>query len=55
MMDFDPGLCRNEREVESKLIVHHLLPKLGYSPETWHQELACGSIRLANYMPSEFV
>lgn len=43
---FNPELCRNESEVESKLIVHYLLPKLGYSPDTWHQEVAVGSIRL---------
>ena len=45
-MSFDPGLCRNESEVESKLIVQYLLPKLGYPPETWHQEVTFGSIRL---------
>ena len=45
-MSFDPELCRNESEVESKLIVQYLLPKLGYSPDTWHQEVTFGSIRL---------
>ncbi|NET10989.1 MAG: AAA family ATPase [Symploca sp. SIO2B6] len=45
-MDFDPKLCRNESEVESKLIVSYLLPELGYQPHTWHQEVAFGSIRL---------
>jgi cellulose biosynthesis protein BcsQ len=45
-LSFDPGLCRNESEVESKLIVQYLLPKLGYSPDTWHQEVTFGSIRL---------
>lgn len=45
-LNFDPASCRNESEVESKLIVHYLLPKLGYSPETWHQEVAFGRIRL---------
>ncbi|MDY6783203.1 MAG: AAA family ATPase [Cyanobacteriota bacterium] len=45
-MSFNPDLCRNESEVESKLIVQYLLPQLGYSPETWHQEIAFGSIRL---------
>lgn len=45
-MSFDPSLCRNESEVESKLIVQYLLPKLGYSPDTWHQEVTFGSIRL---------
>ncbi|MBD2125547.1 AAA family ATPase [Microcoleus sp. ZQ-A2] len=45
-MSFDPSLCRNESEVESKLIVQYLLPKLGYSPDTWHQEVTFGAIRL---------
>jgi chromosome partitioning protein len=45
-LTFNPELCRNESEVESKLIVHYLLPKLGYSPDTWHQEVKFGKIRL---------
>jgi cellulose biosynthesis protein BcsQ len=45
-VSFDAGLCRNESEVESKLIVQYLLPKLGYPPDTWHQEVTFGSIRL---------
>jgi len=45
-LSFNPELCRNESEVESKLIVQYLLPKLGYSPDTWHQEVTFGSIRL---------
>lgn len=45
-MSFDPSLYRNESEVESKLIVSYLLPKLGYSPDSWYQEVAFGSIRL---------
>ncbi|WP_310423868.1 AAA family ATPase [Chamaesiphon sp. VAR_48_metabat_135_sub] len=45
-MSFNPELCQNESEVESKLIVHYLLPKLGYSPDTWHQEVKFGKIRL---------
>lgn len=45
-MSFDPGLCRNESEVESKLIVQYLLPELGYSSDTWHQEVSFGNIRL---------
>ncbi len=45
-MSFDPELCRNESEVESKLIVGYLLPKLGYTPDTWHQEVRFGKIRL---------
>ncbi len=45
-MNFYPELCRNESEVESKLIVSYLLPKLGYTPDTWHQEVTFGNIRL---------
>lgn len=45
-MNFDPEFCRNESEVESKLIVQYLLPKLGYTPDTWHQEVTFGKIRL---------
>ena len=45
-MKFNPDLCRNESEVESKLFVQFLLPALGYDPSTWHQEVAFGSIRL---------
>ncbi|MEG3850097.1 AAA family ATPase [Microcoleus sp. herbarium19] len=45
-MTFNPDNCRNESEVESKLIVSYLLPKLGYTPDTWHQEIAFGNIRL---------
>lgn len=46
ILPFNPELCRNESEVESKLIVQYLLPQLGYTPDTWHQEVAVGSIRL---------
>lgn len=46
MLDFDPTLCRNESEVESKLIVSYLLPELGYYPHTWYQEVTFGNIRL---------
>ena len=46
ILDFDPEQCRNESEVESKLIVQYLLPTLGYAPNDWHQEVAVGSIRL---------
>lgn len=45
-LPFNPELCRNESEVESKLIVQYLLPQLGYPPDSWHQEVAVGSIRL---------
>jgi len=43
---FNPEKCRNETEVESKLIVHYLLPKLGYPPDTWHQEITFSRMRL---------
>jgi len=45
-LPFNPELCRNESEVESKLIVQYLLPQLGYTPDTWHQEVTFGKIRL---------
>ena len=45
-MPFYPELCRNESEVESKFIVQYLLPTLGYPPDSWHQEVVVGSIRL---------
>lgn len=45
-MSFNPKVCRNESEVESKLIVQYLLPTLGYDASKWHQEVALGSIRL---------
>ncbi len=45
-MFFYPELCRNKSEVESKFIVQYLLPKLGYSPDIWHQEVAVGIIHL---------
>jgi chromosome partitioning protein len=45
-MDFNPSHCRNESEVESKLIVQYLLPELGYTQGDWHQEVALGRIRL---------
>jgi hypothetical protein len=43
---FYPELCRNKSEVQTKLLVQYLLPKLGYSPDNWHQEVAVGIIRL---------
>lgn len=46
MSAFDPEFCRNERDVEGKLIIQYLLPELGYTPETWHQEWFFGNIRL---------
>ena len=45
-MQFHPRSCRNEREVESKLIVQYLLPQLGYSPDHWHQEVSFDNIRI---------
>lgn len=46
MLTFDPSHCRNESEVESKLIVQYLLPALGYANHDWYQEVALGNIRL---------
>jgi chromosome partitioning protein len=43
---YSPEKCRNESEVESKFIVQYLLPALGYPPDTWHQEVTFGNIRL---------
>ena len=45
-MLFHPEFCRNESEVESKFIVQYLLPQLGYTPDTWHQEISFDNIRL---------
>ncbi len=45
-LDFDPGLCRNESEVEGKFIISYLLPALGFSPHTWYQQVALGKSRL---------
>jgi len=43
---FDPAICLNEKEVETKLIVQYLLPYLGYNADSWYQEVAFGNIRL---------
>lgn len=43
---YNPEQCRNEAEVESKFIVHYLLPALGYPPERWYQEVTFGRMRL---------
>lgn len=43
---FNPDLCHNEREVESKLIVSYLLPALGYSIKSWQQEFKFNRFRL---------
>lgn len=45
-LEFDPKNCLNERDVEGKLITQYLLPKLGYKPNDWYQEVALGKIRL---------
>ncbi|NCR57467.1 MAG: AAA family ATPase [Microcystis aeruginosa LL13-06] len=45
-MTFNPHYCHNEREVESKLIVQYLLPKLGYNAEHWYQQVSFGKVRL---------
>jgi cellulose biosynthesis protein BcsQ len=45
-MIFDPNFCHNEREVESKLIVSYLLPALGYSINSWRQEIKFNRFRL---------
>ncbi len=43
---YNPEQCRNEAEVESKFIVQYLLPSLGYPPNSWHQEVTFGKLRL---------
>jgi cellulose biosynthesis protein BcsQ len=43
---FDPDFCKNEREVESKLIISYLLPALGYSIDAWRQEVKFNRFRL---------
>ena len=45
-LEFDPNLCHNEAEVRSKLIVHYLLPSLGYYPDSWYEEVTVRNIRL---------
>jgi len=45
-LNFEPEFCRNESEVISKLIVSYLLPQLGYSPDSWHQEVKFANLRL---------
>lgn len=60
MSRFNPQHCRSESDVESKLIVQHLLPALGYLPQDWHQQVAFGRIRLdflafaAQILPFQF-
>lgn len=45
-MSFNHHYCHNEIEVRSKLIVHYLLPKLGYTPDSWYEEVTFRNIRL---------
>ncbi|NEQ96942.1 MAG: type I restriction enzyme HsdR N-terminal domain-containing protein, partial [Cyanothece sp. SIO2G6] len=46
IMFFNPENCRNETEVESKFVVQYLFPALGYTPQSWNQEVSLGNIRL---------
>lgn len=50
---FDHHYCRNETEVRSKLIVHYLLPKLGYYPDSWYEEVTIRDIRLDFFILSK--
>jgi chromosome partitioning protein len=43
---YNPEGCQNEAEVESKFIVQYLMPNLGYAPDSWHQEVTFGRMRL---------
>jgi cellulose biosynthesis protein BcsQ len=43
---YNPEGCQNEAEVESKFIVQYLMPNLGYSADSWHQEVTFGRMRL---------
>jgi len=45
-LSYSPDYCLNERDVEGKLIIQYLLPQLGYTPDSWHQEVVFGNIRL---------
>jgi len=45
--------CRNETEVRSKLIVHYLLPRLGYAPDSWYEEVTIRDIRLDFFILSK--
>ena len=46
VLNYNPDYCLNERDVEGKLVIQYLLPHLGYSPDSWHQEVVFGKIRL---------
>lgn len=52
-MNFNINHCRNETEVRSKLIVHYLLPRLGYSPDSWYEEVSFKQIRLDFFILSK--
>ena len=52
-LNFDSHYCRNEAEVRSKLIVHYLLPKLGYDPDSWYEEVTFRKIRLDFFILSK--
>jgi cellulose biosynthesis protein BcsQ len=46
VLNYNPDYCLNERDVEGKLVIQYLLPHLGYYPDSWHQEVVFGKIRL---------
>lgn len=46
VLNYNPDYCLNERDVEGKLVIQYLLPQLGYSADSWHQEVVFGKIRL---------
>jgi len=54
-LNFDPEICRNEAEVESKLIVQYLLPQLGYTARDWHQQVTIARFRLDFLMSPSLV
>ncbi|OUD14673.1 chromosome partitioning protein ParA [Thioflexithrix psekupsensis] len=43
---FDPEICRNEKEVETKFIASYLLPRLDYQASDWVQQPAFNRLRL---------
>jgi len=43
---FNPDICHNEKEVESKFIVSYFLPILGYCNGDWQQEVRGNRVRL---------
>ena len=52
-MSFNHHYCRNEAEVRSKLVVHYLLPRLGYSPDSWYEEVTIRNVRLDFFILSK--